>query len=441
MIVIPYLAKNHQWAKALATSKPKTYHHIQEFQSFTPMYAHGLEGDIVDVMFNTLFPKVGNNAIKGKRQALQSALLSLAQCAVLSTDTSLCTFIHKRTTQHQKDVKRYKDRDFSNKVFTTILDELATLGYVRYEKGFKGEDAGTGLATVWIVCSPFIDWVIEHLASLKVISFREYNESLVLKDSKSRVDYLDNETTRGMRQRLDQSNLLREQHSWSYTPLDRNYWDMSGTKRVFRQFVLDDMRSKLGVEGLRCHRVFNGDFETGGRFYCNAQNLAKIERQTITINGQPTVELDYKSLHPRMLYNLEGLEAPFDCYASNNKDRALTKRISLLVVNSESRKQAKSRLMLDYKCTADEANGHLDDYIDEHPQIAHRFFKSGWKQLQYLDSQLVDAVLEMATIKGIPVLPVHDSFIVATEWAFWVKEQTITAYRDLMGFDAVIDWS
>ncbi len=60
--------------------------------------------------------------------------------------------------------------------------------------------------------------------------------------------------------------------------------------------------------------------------------------------------------------------------------------------------------------------------------------------MQYLDSRLVDAVLDAATAEGIPVLPVHDSFIVSTEWVFWLKEQIHKAYRDLMGFDAVVAW-
>ena len=49
-------------------------------------------------------------------------------------------------------------------------------------------------------------------------------------------------------------------------------------------------------------------------------------------------------------------------------------------------------------------------------------------------------MLEAASAEGVPVLPVHDSFIVTAECAFWIKDKIEEVYKKLMGFDPVIDW-
>lgn len=96
--------------------------------------------------------------------------------------------------------------------------------------------------------------------------------------------------------------------------------------------------------------------------------------------------------------------------------------------------------MSNAKLSSQEATDNLKAYAEEHKAIAHRFFKSSWGRLQFLDSQLVDAVLVAGVVEGIPVLPVHDSFIVSSEKAFWLKDKVAQVYRAQMGFDAVIDW-
>ena len=72
------------------------------------------------------------------------------------------------------------------------------------------------------------------------------------------------------------------------------------------------------------YRVFNnGKLTNGGRFYGGWwQNIKKDYRRAITINGGTTAELDYSSLHPSMLYALEGKTPPDDCYALDGFPKA-----------------------------------------------------------------------------------------------------------------------
>ena len=42
--------------------------------------------------------------------------------------------------------------------------------------------------------------------------------------------------------------------------------------------------------------------------------MTKAERQRITINGEPTVEIDFSSFHPTLAYAECGLPLPADAY-------------------------------------------------------------------------------------------------------------------------------
>lgn len=282
---------------------------------------------------------------------------------------------------------------------------------------------------------------------MALVAFCSGREELILKDEDGNLkEYDEDDQTRVMRSRIAAGNNLREQHAWSYMPLDRQLWEAGETskgkvKKEYRQFLLDDEHQLLDAESLQCRRVFKGDFESGGRFYCSAQSLNKAERQTLQIDGEATLEIDLKSLHPRLLYNMEGLESPEDCYAADTKARrTLNKKICMYVLNCKSKKEAVRALMSETGCDGKVAGAELQTFVDQHPQIAMHFFKAGWKRLQFLDSQIVDAVMSIAVQEGVPLLPVHDSFIGKGRDAEFVKESIESAYRNLMGFDPVVDW-
>lgn len=448
MLPIPDTQHNHKWATALVKTKPQTYGYLDELKTFSPMYGLGLEGPIVQVMFETLF-KVSNRNRKAVRQALQCALLTLAQCAVNTSSTVMYGFVHRRGTDRTQVFQRYKDRGFSDEHLKKVLDELAECKYVRCEKGFKGEDVPKGLASLWLVEPSFSDWLEEHRESLHVVHFVEQRETVVLKSDAEGVkfkDYEDDEQTVVMRERIFVGNALRTRHQWTYMPLDSELCEdgelrRGKLKKEYRQFKLDDEHALIPPASLECRRVFKGDFESGGRFYCGAQSLNKAERATIQIDGEPTVELDLKSLHPRMLYHLEGLEAPHDCYVADTKEqRVRNKMICMYLINNKDRKTALRAFMADFGGTSGEAAAEFQEFIDQHSAIDQYFFKSGWKRLQFMDSQIVDKVLAAAIEKEVPLLPVHDSFIIKTRNAFWLNEMIVACYRELMGFEPVVDW-
>ncbi len=114
--------------------------------------------------------------------------------------------------------------------------------------------------------------------------------------------------------------------------------------------------------------------------------------------------------------------------------------ICMYLINTESRRTAQRAFMADFGGTAAEADHELQGFVDQHPAIAKHFFKSSWKRLQFLDSQLVDAVLAKAVGQERPVLPVHNSFIVKSKDAQWFLKVIVTCYWELTGFEPVVDW-
>ena len=429
-VTVPNSSLNHQWTSTLSKSVFEKELSKIDVWSFSPDYSQGLYGEPSTELFQRLFPSVGNRGKALRLQALQAVLFALAQCVCRPHNGRHVGFIHGRKNQRKSILSRYKTHDFSITLFTEVLDALVEFGFVKYHLGFNSENR-KGLATLWTPTASFKDWWLQNAMELNQKLHYVTTECILLKDASNKqlLDYEDTKQTMGMRSRVRLSNHERLKYKWAYSPLSDD-----------RQFEEGIHKQPLPASSLMCRRIFNGDLSSGGRHYCNAQHLRKIERETITIDGKPTIELDYKSLHPRMLYNEEGLEAPIDCYASEHRSRELTKMVSLYSINCKSLVEAKHTLMKNAGISMAEASGHLNEYINEHEVIAHRFFKSGWARLQNLDSQLVEDVLHKACENGVPVLPVHDSFIVPTQHAFWVKDALLESYKTLMGFDAVIDW-
>ena len=97
----------------------------------------------------------------------------------------------------------------------------------------------------------------------------------------------------------------------------------------------------------RLYRVFNdGSFKKkrGGRFYGHwVQSIpAKIYpfRARLTIDDEPTVELDYSNLHPHMLYRIERKPVPegdlYELEGVDSEKRSLVKALFNSLLNADS---------------------------------------------------------------------------------------------------------
>lgn len=188
------------------------------------------------------------------------------------------------------------------------------------------------------------------------------------------------------------------------------------------------------------HRSFSrGSFEVGGRFYGAAwQQMPKRWRQRILIDDEAVVELDYGSLHPRLLHHMYlRVEAPDDCYAGIDLPRDLAKRAVSMMLNAENGvARAPEWFRVDdagmaWKAVRDAVTAGL-------PRLRPYFGTGIGLKLQRVDSDMAEQVMLHFAGQGIPCLGVHDSFLVAERHAEELEAVMREAYRSRAGYEPVI---
>jgi hypothetical protein len=187
------------------------------------------------------------------------------------------------------------------------------------------------------------------------------------------------------------------------------------------------------------HAVYNVTFEHGGRLYTGGagyQHLSAEDRADLWIGQKPTVELDYSGLHPRLLYALEGIQYNKDPYttvldsfpqAKTDKTlRDFLKGLLFALINAESEKDAVSsgnkELSQNHEArqalntTGYKVKDIVQLYKQAHPCIAHHFCTGAGNRLMNLDSKIAMDVLNSFTGQLLPILVMHDSFIVQKQF-------------------------
>lgn len=173
-------------------------------------------------------------------------------------------------------------------------------------------------------------------------------------------------------------------------------------------------------------RIHNRDFDRGGRFYpmgTSWQNIKSQARRALTIDGEPVVELDFKTLHPAILYAEAKAPMPRDCYAIEGWPRDLVKVAMLTLINARTVQAARLSIANSDRMAqravpgSQEAIGYASALIDAikraHGPIAAAFHSDAGARLMRIDSDLAEAVMHELILKnGIVTLPVHDSFLV-----------------------------
>jgi len=186
------------------------------------------------------------------------------------------------------------------------------------------------------------------------------------------------------------------------------------------------------------YRVFNKTFELGGRFYGPWwQGVPKKLRKDITIDGYPVVELDYKSLHPRILYLKEGVALAGDPYTLPGYGTPFRPIIKLLLncgINAESSQKAMKAVRNEIannfsllgkfkECLTNTWLQNAWSAMCRYHSAIVQYLGTGYGlKLQRVDSDMAEYIMLQMGRKGIPVLCIHDSFVAPN-----VHEQTLRA--------------
>ena len=206
------------------------------------------------------------------------------------------------------------------------------------------------------------------------------------------------------------------------------------------------------LEHVQTYRVFNrGHFGAGGRFYNKGlrsyNGLSKELRSYMTLNGHRVVELDYSGLHIRFSYHLKKIDYQEDPYGFSGKDKSARepyKLAALIMLNSNERQRAVKAIRMKFLekgiplLKDAEINEVMDRVLEKHSLIAECFFRDKGAYFMNIDARIMEGILSHFTERGVPVLPVHDSCVVARQFEQDLREVMMEEYRKVMGFEPVI---
>ncbi len=211
------------------------------------------------------------------------------------------------------------------------------------------------------------------------------------------------------------------------------------------------------------YRSFNDKaLKLGGRFYGpwwmgGPEGVKSYQRKHILINGKPTVELDYKAQHAHLLYGTR-LKKHLDTFikgdpyaipgavtyprklgklvfttALNIAGRGYLRGSVLKSLNEEAEstdtvKVAAAKDALQYVEDKDKFNKFREDFEWFHSNVEDHFYEDNWKPFMKMDSDICAYIIDEMTKEGIPVLSVHDSFIVEKEHEATLRQVMTDAY-------------
>lgn len=388
-----------------------------EQESIFPDWKRHCNGSVADNVIGVLLSKFRSSARLRKITDLQneamSSIIANFYIAVLSRHN--LSIPRSLSYFDRYPIVGYNGTVLDGEIIRKIIDWMKCNNYIGERIGGEGE----GPTTYWAK-----DKLLKELCKLparEIISkIDNEDDYAVLKNKKKEIMWGANKNDKAQwyQDCLTRINDMLSRHTFeSDTPL-------GGRRQSFSP-------------GLRA--IFNnGSWDDGGRLYAvltkygvNYQDIPSDYRSTITIDGHPTVELDYGSLHVSMLYAAEGIEPMADAYDIEGLPRDFVKKAILVIINADNRATALKSLENDSKnmmhrtllskkkLRLKQAYGGCNNFdeallaIEQHHSAIAKYFYTGYGiKLQNTDSIIALEILNKFANLDIPVLPVHDSFIV-----------------------------
>lgn len=322
---------------------------------------------------------------------------------------------------------------------------LAALGYLEELTGQPGQ------ASLFQATASLLSYAEQFDVTANDLTYRLPRERLIwLKDEHKRL--VDFETTPEIEAWRD--------HIWSYNAFIANQRiDLDLTDSEWAD-LLAVQRSNVGSEGIirpelfsrSVYRVFNDrTFNHGGRLYGPWwQQIPSRFRKHITINGQPTVELDFSGFAIRSIYHQQGIDyrddpyelEPVCAYAqeqglAKNHYRESIKTLAQALLNGKEGKPELVQLEHSFRPKFKRLD-LLRMLQQKHQEIEWAFASGEGIRNQRLDSDIALAIIRFLTQSEVPVLSVHDSFVVTENQQFLLERVMMKMYFEKLAFCPII---
>ncbi len=458
------------------TKTSKELEHSRPFDVHT-WSDHPETNEFVDRIYKKHFHSSPLSKIRKKH--LKVVLLDLY--VTWKEDPTLLTRIHRGKGSYIAG-SRYNELHISYRVIA-VIDRLVELELLGFQKGIPGKDNWKGGRTsrIW-PREKLRRHFLEAKFSLLDVSYLHTvddggvyvkgRESIILHDAaKNDVAYKDTPQTNSMREVLDAYNFML---LWTHVDC-RHLDDPSISKSDGTSVHISQHRKFV-------RRIFNDcSWRRGGRFYGGWwQRINKEDRSKIMIDGERTIEIDFSGHHIALLYAQENINYyeefgfrsdPYDIsipeFIHHPKfSRKLAKDTLLIAVNARDERSAFPAIRKKVKDDADKPHhpakpkglSLTNDFLrrvlnllrEKHPLISDMFCSGAGIDLQYTDSRITEHIIKHFAIDRVatggipvPVLSVHDSYIIAEEYKdelweemqiAWDKETSLKLDPNKVGY-------
>ncbi len=372
---------------------------------------------VVGVLAGVIPDHLPGKAEGSMTSEMRLAIAAVARSVVVGFRLTGQAVRYSRRKEHYRGPKRYRrtERFYTWYFVTHAIDVLDAAGLVVCTGGvwFPG---GGGRQSVARPAGELLG-LLEPVIDVRERRWEQQrSETIVLRDRKDKTDLDYEETSETTRMRV-QVEALNE----ALFQLD--------LYRHGKRFAIPVVR-----------RIFNGDFDRGGRLYCfgsSFQNIPSEERLDLEllIGGvlHPMVEFDYGNLHAVMAYVEAGIELPpGDLYAIEGFNRSLVKRAFNILLNAATRNLAVAAITEELhvknfdlwrQCGLTTrrrtecrplAISVVEAIENKHQAIKASFGSDCGASFQRRDSEMAVQVVERVLEKtGRCPLPMHDSLLVA----------------------------
>jgi len=377
---------------------------------------------LVDKILLDFKHKINPKYLKFYIKQLRTTLANLFRVNSISEDLYV---FYSRDRGYYKKSKKYNPNGISFRLIS-LVDNLKEHGWIKHIKGRYKKEIKKGKRSRMCPSNKLIQAFKDYEVTTKHL-YAKQMDCIRLKDTKKKFkEYEDNSVTRSMRAKLHAYNNLLHRTNIKLTRNKKvsNYLEIKPTNFNNREY----------------YRIFNdGSFELGGRFYGPWWvTLSKDIRKYITINNSKTVELDYSSLNIHLLYSEEGLNYfdlnestadPYTLKGVNINERDINKLIITIALNITDKSKFvyavkggiegdndKNYSLGNKKIlkvpNAKEIWRRIRLFEEENNPIKHHLFTGVGKRLQFKDSCIAESIIESMVNNNIPILAIHDSFIV-----------------------------
>lgn len=416
---------------------------------------HKAVKELVNKIFISFSPEdqeklVPTSNNKGKSDPLKQLRTIMADLYVgWKTDPTLCTSVSRDNNKYKPN-SRYNALHIPKRI-TKIFDALYENAYVDLIKGaYNHENPSLSRNTRYRPTGLLRSLFKDINLNVNEINLHKDKECIVLRDkspddSKNKdLEYEDTNLTCSMRSEVQAYNKLMSKHYVDIATLELPYIvrETKPYRGSTKKTLIPIDQSQKFTRRIFSRRSWELNGRWNGGFW---QNLPRYMRRDILIDGEPTDEIDYSGLHPTLLALEVGHRLTGDRYDLGTQicadiplldQRKVVKQLILITINAKSRNSA-------IKGFQDKFKGYkkksleklLDAFINKHPFLDNILCSDQGIRLMNVDSNITTHIINQFVRLGIPILPIHDSYIVKTKDRELLKSAMSVACIEIVGAD------